>query len=118
MNTNNIVMWVMLLNNATTEIMFESRISAGAKEKPPTRASGKPDAETISSWSYDMEGHARNALQDIANWRIKQLNNHTKSRRHVWMITNLKMQKLDQFDNCPQFAHKLFKNFSTVGSYW
>ena len=27
--------------------MFESRISAGAKEKLPTRASGKPDAENI-----------------------------------------------------------------------
>ena len=38
--------------------VFESRISAGAKEKLPTRASGKSDAETISSWSYDMEGHA------------------------------------------------------------
>ena len=34
--------------------MFESRISAGAKEKLPTSASGKPDAETISSWSHDM----------------------------------------------------------------
>ena len=36
--------------------MFDSRISAGAKEKLPSRASGKPDAETISSWSCDMEG--------------------------------------------------------------
>ena len=32
--------------------MFESRISAGAKEKLPTEASGKLDAETISSWSH------------------------------------------------------------------
>ena len=39
--------------------MFESRISAGAKEKLSTRVSGKPDAETISSWSYDMEGHEK-----------------------------------------------------------
>ena len=38
--------------------IFESRISAGAKDKLPTRASGKPDAETISSWFYDMEGLA------------------------------------------------------------
>ena len=42
--------------------MVESRISAGAKEKLPTRASGKPDAETISSWSYDMEGHAKKCV--------------------------------------------------------
>ena len=39
--------------------MFEFRLSAGGpKEKLPTRASGKLDAETRSSWSYDMEGHA------------------------------------------------------------
>ena len=43
--------------------MFESRICAGAKEKLPTRASGKPDAETISSWSYDMEGHAKKCVE-------------------------------------------------------
>ena len=40
--------------------MFESRISAEALEKlPETKATEKPGAETISSWSYDMEGHAR-----------------------------------------------------------
>ena len=43
--------------------MFESRISAGAKEKLPTRASGKPYAETISSWSFDMEGHAKKCVE-------------------------------------------------------
>ena len=37
--------------------MFESRISAEATEKlSETKATGKPDAETISSWSYDLEG--------------------------------------------------------------
>ena len=36
--------------------MFESRISSGATEKlPETKATVKPDVETISSWSYDME---------------------------------------------------------------
>ena len=40
--------------------LFESRISAGATEKlPETKAMVKPDAETISSSSYDMEGHAK-----------------------------------------------------------
>ena len=42
---------------------FESWISAGAKEKLATRASGKPDAETISSWSYDVEGHAKKCVE-------------------------------------------------------
>ena len=60
-------------NNRDT---FESRISAGAKEKLPTRASGKPDAETISSWSYDMEGHARKCVAkycELANKTTRQL---------------------------------------------
>ena len=50
----------------------------------------------------------RNVWKDIANWRIKQLNNDTKSRRHAWMTINLEKQKLDQLENCPQFAHELF----------
>ena len=44
--------------------MFESRISAGATEKlSETKATGKPDAETISYWSYDMEGHAKKCVE-------------------------------------------------------
>ena len=70
--------------------MFESRISAGAKGKLPVRASGKPDAETISSCSYDMEGTRRNVWKDIANLRIKRLNNNTKSQHHAWMTINVK----------------------------
>ena len=56
--------------------MFESRISAGAKEELPTRASGKPDAETISSWSYDMEGHAKKCVErycELANKTTQQI---------------------------------------------
>ena len=55
--------------------MLESRISAGAKEKLPTRASGKPDAETISSWFYDMEGHAKKCVEiycEFANKTTQQ----------------------------------------------
>ena len=56
--------------------MFESRISAGAKEKLPTRASGKPDAEEmISYWSYDMEGHAKKCVErycELANKTTQQ----------------------------------------------
>ena len=55
--------------------MLESRISAGATEKLPTRASGKPDAETISSWSYEMEGHAKKCVErycELANKTTQQ----------------------------------------------
>ena len=56
--------------------VFESTISAGAKEKLPTRVSGKSDAETISSWSYDMEGHAKKCVErycELANKTTQQL---------------------------------------------
>ena len=56
--------------------MFDSRICAGAKEKLRTRASGKPDEETISSWSYDMEGYAKKCEEiycELANKTTQQL---------------------------------------------
>ena len=56
--------------------MFESRICSGAKEKLPSRASGKPDAEIISSWCYDMEGHAKRCVKrycELANKTTQQL---------------------------------------------
>ena len=56
--------------------MFESRISAGAKWKLSTGASGKPDAETVSSWSYDKEGHTKKCMErfsEFANKTTQQL---------------------------------------------
>ena len=56
--------------------LFESWNSGGAKEKLPTRASGKPDAEIISSWSYDMEGHAKKCVErycELANKTTQKL---------------------------------------------
>ena len=51
--------------------MFESWISAGAVEKlPETKVSGKLDANTISSWSHDMKGHAKKCVErycELAN---------------------------------------------------
>ena len=35
----------------------------------------------------------RNAWKDIANLRMKQLNNKTKSQRHAWMIINFKEEE-------------------------
>ena len=60
--------------------MFDSRICAGAKEKLRTRASGKPDAETISSWSYDMEGYAKKCEErycELAHKTTQQLHKVT-----------------------------------------
>ena len=51
--------------------MFESRISAGATEKLPCS-----ENLCISSWSYDMEGHAKNCVErycELANKTTQQL---------------------------------------------
>ena len=58
--------------------MFESRISAGAVEKlSETTASGKLGANTISSWFYDMEGHAKKCVE-----RCCELTNKTTQLSH------------------------------------
>ena len=48
--------------------MFESRISAGATEKIPCS-----ENLSISSWSYDMEGHAKKCVEQLK----RRLNNST-----------------------------------------
>ena len=57
--------------------MFESRISAGALEKlPEARAPGKPETNTVPSWSCDMEGHAKKCVErycELANKTTEQL---------------------------------------------
>ena len=76
--------WVALKENVksvmalllTTEMCSNPGFCAGTKEKLPTRASGKLDAETISSWSYDMEGHAKKCVErycELANKTTQQL---------------------------------------------
>ena len=76
--------------------MFESKIFAGATEKP--LYSEKLDVNN-SSCSYDMERHA-------AKSRTKQLNNDTKSQHHALTTTNSR-KKWDLSENCQKFAHKL-----------
>ena len=57
--------------------MFEYRISALAMKKlPDAKAPGKPETNTISSWSYDMEGHAKKYVErycELANKTTEQL---------------------------------------------
>ena len=78
---------------ANNRDMFEARISAGAKEKQTTRASGKFDAEIISSWSYDMEGHAKKCVERHCELANKTTQHFSKSQHHAWMTTNLKKEK-------------------------
>ena len=75
--------------------MFEARISAGDKEKLLTRASGKPDAEIISSWSHDMEGHAKKCVERYCELASKTTQK-TRLQLHAWMTINLKKRKMSQ----------------------
>ena len=44
--------------------MFVSRISAGAMDRlPEAEAPGKLESNTISSWSFVMEGHAKKCVE-------------------------------------------------------
>ena len=55
-------------NNRT---MFESRISAGGTEKLPYSENFR-----VSSWSYDMEGHAQKCVErycELSNKTTQQL---------------------------------------------
>ena len=90
--------------------MFDARISAGATEKLPTRASGKPDAEIISSWSYDMEGHAKKCVERSCELANKATQQYTQSQHLAWMTINLRKKKMSQQEDCLQSAHKLSSN--------
>ena len=62
------------------------------KKLPEARASGKPDATTFSSWSYDMEGHAKKCVEKYCELANK--NNSTKLQRNAWMTTKFKEEEM------------------------
>ena len=85
--------------------MFESKISAGATEKSYLilRSLAQSFLHGPKIWKVMQ----RNAWNDIANWRTKQLNNYTKSKLHALTTTNSRIKKWDLLENCQRFAHEL-----------
>ena len=78
--------------------MFESKISARAKEK--LLFSRKLDA-IISSWSCDMENHAKKCVErycELANKTTQQLYKYNNSM--PWWPLNTKKKKWDLLENC------------------
>ena len=60
----------------TTEICSNQGFSGAMEKLPDTRAPGKPDADTVSSCSNDMEGHAKKCVEryhELANLTTEQL---------------------------------------------
>ena len=96
--------------------MLESRISAGAKEKLPTRASGKPDAETISSWSYDMEGHAKKYVEKYC-----ELANKTTQKIYKVATPCMDDHHFKEEEVSRRIVYCLLTNcsdMSVLGTYW
>ena len=84
--------------------MFESRISAGGLEKLPF-----PQNIRISSWSYDMVGHAKKCVErycELANKTTQQTLQSIYS--NASMTTTSKKKKQNLLENCQIHALKLF----------
>ena len=83
--------------------MFESRISAGGLEKLPF-----PQNLRISSWSYDMAGHAKKCVErycELANKTTQQL--YEVSTPCIDDHQN-KEEDTKSVENCQIHALKLF----------
>ena len=83
--------------------MFESRISAGATEKLPCS-----DNCRISSWSYDIEGHAKKCVErycELANKTTQQL---YKVSTPCIDDHHFKEEALKSVGDCSKSALKLF----------
>ena len=93
--------------------MFESRISVGTTEKIPCSENLR-----ISSWSYDMEGHAKKCVErycELANKTTQQLykvstpciDDHHFKEEETKSVGEL------SHENCQKYALKLFWNAET-----
>ena len=90
-----------LVDNYRT--MFESRISAGATVKLPCSENLR-----VSSWSFDMEGHAKKSVErycDSANKTTQQL---YKVSTPCIDDHHFKEEKLKSVGECQKYALKLF----------
>ena len=82
---------------------------SGLLEKLPTRASGKPDAETTSSWSHDVKGHAKKYVERYCELANKTTEELYKVATPCMDDTNLKEEELGvSWSFVHRFAHKLF----------
>ena len=68
--------------------MFESPISAGGVEIFPFLQNLRN-----SSWSYDMEGHAKKCVERYCELAKKTTHNSTKYLLHASLTTSLKKKK-------------------------
>ena len=87
--------------------MFESIISVGATEKLPF-----PQNLRISSWSYDMEGHAKKCVEQYCELANKN-DSTLQSILHALTTIISKKKNWNPWENCQKYALKLFGNAYT-----
>ena len=87
--------------------MFESRISAGGTETLPCS-----ENLSISSWSYDMEGHAKNCAErycELANRTTQHLYKVSSPCIHDHHFKEEEMKTVGEFSKvCSQIVLKMF----------
>ena len=99
--------------------MFESRISAGATQKlPETKATGKPDAETLSSWSYDMEGHAKKCVERYCELAKKTTQQLYKVATPCMDDHKLKEEENESVGELSTVCSQIVSEMSIFGSHW
>ena len=87
--------------------MFESSISAGAKESYFVQGNL---TQTFPDGAMIWKVMQRNVWSDIANWRTEQLNSYTTSQLHALMTINSKKRNWDLLENCQKYALKLSRH--------
>ena len=93
--------------------MFDSRMSAGGLEKIPF-----PQNLRISSWSYDMAGHAKKRVE-----RYCELANRTTQQLYKVSTPCIDDHHFEEEENeiCWRFVTSMLSNCSEMhllGSYW
>ena len=93
--------------------MFESRISAGGTEKLPYSENFR-----ISSWSSDMEGHAKKCVE-----RYCELSNKTTQQLYKVYTPciddhHFKEEELKSVGELPQVCSQIVLKMLVLGTYW
>ena len=98
--------------------VFESRISSGVKEKLPTRASGKLDAETTSSRCCDMEGHAKKCVERYCELSNKTTQQENKVATPCMDDHQFKEKENESVGELSTVCSQIVLKMSVFGSCW
>ena len=81
-----------------------------AKHAEATEKLSCSRTSNISTWSYDVEGHARKCVERYCEWRTKLLNNCTRYQLHALMTTNSEKKNWNPW----RTVRRLFTNCSEM----